>query len=139
MLNMISINLDSITTQEAFIINKATDRMEKKWNLHFREVYSKQNDSPNKYIGYCAAEMRFADELDVDMPNTSFLVKVVLSAEFSSPDCSVKFQRMNNRICSITNVSACSCHSCFYHGVRRTYALFDSYKWHNSMIKYYNT
>ena len=47
--------------------------------------------APNKYIGYCAAEMRFADELDVDMPNTSFLVKVVLSAEFSSPDCSVKF------------------------------------------------
>ena len=33
----------------------------------------------------------FADELDVDMLDTSFLVKVVLSAEFSSPDCSTKF------------------------------------------------
>ena len=80
MLNMVSINLDSITTQEAFIINKAPiDGKEMKLTLS------------RKYIGYCAAEMRFADELDVDMPNTSFLVKVVLSAEFSSPDCSVKF------------------------------------------------
>ena len=95
------------------------------------------NDAPNKYIGYCSAEMRFADELDVDMLDTSFLVKVVLSAEFSSPDCSTKFSI--NRICSITNVSACSCHSCFHHGVRRTYTLFDSYKWHYSLIKYYNT
>ena len=85
MLNMVSINLDSITTQEAFIINKAPiDGKEMKLTLS-------RKCTPTKYIGYCAAEMRFADELDVDMPNTSFLVKVVLSAEFSSPDCSVKF------------------------------------------------
>ena len=81
MLNMVSINLDSITTQEAFIINKAPiDGKEMKLTLSRK--CTPTNDSPNKYIGYCAAEMRFADELDVDMPNTSFLVKVVLSAEF---------------------------------------------------------
>lgn len=90
MLNMISINLDSITTQEAFIINKAPiDGKEMKLTLSRK--CTPTNDAPNKYIGYCSAEMRFADELDVDMLDTSFLVKVVLSAEFSSPDCSTKF------------------------------------------------
>ena len=83
MLNMISINLDSITTQEAFIINKAPiDGKEMKLTLSRK--CTPTNDAPNKYIGYCSAEMRFADELDVDMLDTSFLVKVVLSAEFSS-------------------------------------------------------
>ena len=90
MLNMISINLDSITTQEAFIINKAPiDGKEMKLTLSRK--CTPTNDALNKYIGYCSAEMRFADELDVDMLDTSFLVKVVLSAEFSSPDCSTKF------------------------------------------------
>lgn len=90
MLNMVSINLDSITTQEAFIINKAPiDGKEMKLTLSRK--CTPTNDALNKYIGYCSAEMRFADELDVDMLDTSFLVKVVLSAEFSSPDCSTKF------------------------------------------------
>ena len=72
MLNMISINLDSITTQEAFIINKAPiDGKEMKLTLSRK--CTPTNDS------------------DVDMLDTSFLVKVVLSAEFSSPDCSTKF------------------------------------------------
>ena len=84
MLNMISINLDSITTQEAFIINKAPiDGKEMKLTLSRK--CTPTNDALNKYIGYCSAE------LDVDMLDTSFLVKVVLSAEFSSPDCSTKF------------------------------------------------
>lgn len=40
MLNMVSINLDSITTQEAFIINKAPiDGKEMKLNT-FAKVYS---------------------------------------------------------------------------------------------------
>ena len=138
MLNMVSINLDSITTQEAFIINKAPiDGKEMKLTLSRK--CTPTNDAPNKYIGYCSAEMRFADELDVDMLDTSFLVKVVLSAEFSSPDCSTKFSTDELTEYALLQVSACSCHSCFHHGVRRTYALFDSYKWHNSMIKYYNT
>ena len=62
MLNMISINLDSITTQEAFIINKAPiDGKEMKLTLSRK--CTPTNDAPNKYIGYCSAEMRFADEL----------------------------------------------------------------------------
>lgn len=90
MLNMIDINLNSITTQEAFIINKAPiDGKEMK--LMLSRKCSPATDDSNKYIGYCSAEMRIADELDVDILDTSFLVKVVLSAEFSSPDSTAKF------------------------------------------------
>lgn len=40
MLNMVSINLDSITTQEAFIINKAP--IDERRNLHFAKSVLQQ-------------------------------------------------------------------------------------------------
>ena len=82
MLNMISINLDSITTQEAFIINKAPiDGKEMKLTLSRK--CTPTNDALNKYIGYCSAEMRFADELDVDMLDTSH-VRATLASIMAS-------------------------------------------------------
>ncbi len=89
MLNIIDLNLDSITTQEAFIINKVpVDGKELKLTISRKCTPA---DDGNKYIAFCSAEMRFADELDIDILDTSFLVRVVLSAEFSASDPSAVF------------------------------------------------
>ena len=90
MLNIIDLNLNSIKTDEAFIINKTPiDGREIK--LMLSRKCTPVDNTPNKYIGYCAAEMRFIDELDTDILDTSFLVKVVLSAELTVTNSSAQF------------------------------------------------
>lgn len=90
MLNIIDLNLDSIKTEEAFIINK-TPIDDREIKLMLSRKCSPVDNAPNKYIGYCAAEMRFIDELDTDILDTSFLVKVVISAELTVTNSSAQF------------------------------------------------
>ena len=79
MLNVIDLNLESIKTEEARIINKTTiDGREIKLLLSRKCI-----PTDNKYIGYCIAEMRPVDELNLDPDDTTFLVKVVMSAKFT--------------------------------------------------------
>ena len=40
-------------------------------------------DNDNIYIGTCSAELRLTDELDIDMMDTTFLAKVVISGTFT--------------------------------------------------------
>ena len=85
MTNIIQMNLNAISTEEAFIINKApTDGRELKLTVSRKCI--PQNEVTGNYIGLCSAEIRFTDELELDLLDTSFLVRVVLSGKLSCPD-----------------------------------------------------
>ncbi|WP_270246633.1 hypothetical protein [Coprococcus sp. AM11-30B] len=82
MTTLLNMDLNSVTTKEAFIINKqALNGDPMKITVARRHIQDPEN--PDKYIGICSAELRLADELDIDMMDTTFLAKVVISGTFT--------------------------------------------------------
>lgn len=82
MTTLLNMDLNSLTTKEAFIINK----QEINGNPMKITISRKHEQDPNNdniYIGTCSAELRLADELDIDMMDTTFLAKVVISGTFT--------------------------------------------------------
>ena len=82
MTTLLNMNLTSLSTKEAFVINK-TDYAGKPMKLTVARRHEQDPDNKDSYIGICSAELRLADEVDMDMLDTSFLAKVVISGTFA--------------------------------------------------------
>ena len=78
---IINTTLTSIVTKESFIINRERiDGDEMKLIISRRYILDEAN--PHKCTGLCSAELRLANEVDIDILNTSFLARVLLSGTF---------------------------------------------------------
>ncbi len=81
MLNALNVKLESVETTEAFIINK-TQLNGDSMKLTISRKVNKNDDTTNKYTGHCIAELKLADEEELDMLDCSFYVKVSLIGLF---------------------------------------------------------
>ena len=82
MTTLINMDLTSLSTKEAFVINKV-DYAGKPMKLTVARRHEQDPDNENSYIGICSAELRLADELNLDTLDTTFLAKVVISGTFT--------------------------------------------------------
>ena len=82
MTTLINMDLNSVTTKEAFIINKQ-ELNGNPMKITISRKHEQDPDNDNIYIGTCSAELRLTDELDIDMMDTTFLAKVVFSGTFT--------------------------------------------------------
>ncbi|RHG57757.1 hypothetical protein [Coprococcus comes] len=82
MTTLINMDLNSVTTKEAFIINKQ-ELNGNPMKITISRKHEQDPDNDNIYIGTCSAELRLTDELDIDMMDTTFLAKVVISGTFT--------------------------------------------------------
>lgn len=82
MTTLSNMDLNSVTTKEAFIINKQ-ELNGNPMKITISRKHEQDPDNDNIYIGTCSAELRLTDELDIDMMDTTFLAKVVISGTFT--------------------------------------------------------
>lgn len=82
MTTLLNMDLNSVTTKEAFIINKQ-ELNGNPMKITISRKHEQDPDNDNIYIGTCSAELRLTDELDIDMMDTTFLAKVVISGTFT--------------------------------------------------------
>lgn len=99
MLNIINMDLKSIETREAFIINKKKLDGDK-LKLTISRSY-KQHDCENDiYIGNCIAELKLASEEQLNMLNCSFYVKISMQGTFHclAPESKQTTENVNSAI-----------------------------------------